>query len=155
MFYGSKPFENGWQLVHKAAFLCCIPTEIKKIPSLESPEDLGFAVSSDGQDSPPGSSTVLATLKTLKIRVQFAGVKPEVPPDRRRAGIKTFRGRITWSDIPFHKPLGAVTYATKDTSASFPLTYDPTQISKEEVKAKVSKQSKTVQWQGKVKLYFS
>jgi hypothetical protein len=32
MFYESKPFEHGWQLVHKAAFLSCIPTEIKKIP---------------------------------------------------------------------------------------------------------------------------
>jgi hypothetical protein len=123
--------------------------------ALESLEDLGFAVSSDGQDSPPGSSTVLATLKTLKIRVQFAGVKPEVPPDRRRAGIKTFRGKITWSDIPFHKPLGAVTYATKDSSASFSLTYDPTKISKEKVKAEVFKRSNTVQWKGKVKVYFS
>jgi hypothetical protein len=134
-----------------------IPFDIDQpAAALKSPDNLSFAISSDAKDGPPQAGTPTGTfLSVLRIRVQFAGVKPEVPPEKRRPGIKLFVGRLTFSDISFFRPPSPVSYANKDISATFSLTYDATVITKEKLKVDVFKVAKQILWGGAVKLYFS
>jgi hypothetical protein len=134
-----------------------IPFDIDQpAAALKSPDNLGFAISSDAKDGPPQAGPPTGTfLPVLRIRVQFAGVKPEVPPEKRRPGIKLFVGRLTYSDISFFRPPSPVSYANKDISATFSLTYDAAAITKEKLKADVFKVAKLILWGGAVKLYFS
>jgi hypothetical protein len=111
----------------------------------------GIAVSSTAKDSPPGPSPFLAS---MKIEVQFAEVKPEVPAENRQGDIEELKALILTKVHAIGNP-SAISYAPNFASASFSISYNPQQITKAELGAAVINQAHGVQWRGQYAIYFS
>jgi hypothetical protein len=127
--------------------------------ALKNPDNLGFAVSSDTKDSSAGPPTgTVFKYDELHIRVQFAGLSPEVPPQDRRPDMRVFWSRIEYSsDMKFLRPAGKVNFGSHDDYAVFTLKYDSTKTTKSNLAMGVLKQSTGMKWgdgKDKVKISF-
>lgn len=137
------------------------PTEIVEFHSFNSDnalvglEDIGIAVSESPahtvEGSPPGPSPLVAT---MNIKVQFAGLKPEVPLEKRQGGTERFRALIVMNVHPIGNP-STINYEANFASGRFSIPYDPKQITNAELGAAVINQAQVVPWGGKFSIYFS
>ena len=114
-------------------------------------EGPGIAVSSTQavKSSPPGPSPFVAS---MKIRVQFAGMNPEVPLEKRLDGMERLRALIAMNVHHIGNPT-AISYAYNFAFASFSIPYDPQQI--EELGVAVINEAHGIHWGGKYAIYFS
>jgi hypothetical protein len=117
-------------------------------------EDIGIAVSPTEAVKASSPGQISPFLVNMKIRVQFAGVKPEVPLEKRQVGTEKFRAHIALNVHPIGKP-SAINYTSNFGSASFSIPYNPQQISNADLGAAVIKQAQGVQWGGKYTINFS